>query len=343
MLADMTSELTGAAPGVDYAYAKTLINEAWGDVRREGGWSWQLKQTGFTVPGALANGTVTLTFGSPQVIGDALASAAWLQLGLGTQYGSLLTQRQFRSGGISGAGTMYDIVAMDQTTPTAVVLTLDRPFTDPLVTLTAPVTTQKYSIYQPYITAPVKDFARWLNVFDIANSGWLFVRGDRREVGLVDPQRQRFSNPDRLLALGQDDRVNSSTLGWERYELWPGPQNQFLYMAWFARNGADLVKNTDELPVGIPESMVKARARVRCYEQAEANKDPQNQRGAGADYRFLMGAAEKQYKAELKKARLSDRNKCDIFFSTMHRFRGGPAPTTYDPNSGGVLSQVGIR
>jgi hypothetical protein len=234
---------------------------------------------------------------------------------------------------------MYDIVAFDGVNT----LTLDRPFSDPLTNMTgAAVTEQEYFIYQPYIVAPVKDFRRWLSVYDIANSGWLFTRGDRREVGMSDPQRQIFSNPKQLLALGADARLNSSTAGWQRYELWPGPQNQYLYQAWFVRFGQDLVSLSDELPVGIPESMVKAQARYRCYEQAEANKDPANPRGAGADFRFLMGAALKQYEGELKQARLEDRDKCDIFFTTMHRFGGGPAPTTFDPATGGVRSQVGV-
>jgi hypothetical protein len=335
MFADMYGELQGNVAGVDAAYAQTLIKEAWEDVRRLGGWSFQFGETGFTVPGALSNGTVTLQFGSNQVIGDALASAAWLTA---SQYGSLITQRQFRSGGVSGAGTMYDIIAFDGTST----LTLNRPFTDPLTVMTAPVAVQKYLIYQPYIVAPVKGFRRWLTVFDIANSGWLFTRGDRRETGLDDPQRQIFSNPDRLLALGTDTRLNSSTAGWQRYELWPGPENQFLYQCWYLWFGPDLALPTDTLPVGIPESMVKARARYRCYEQAESNKDAANPRGAGADFRFLMGAADKQYGAELKQARLEDRDKVDIFNTTMHRFRGGPAPVTYNPATGGIRAQVGV-
>jgi hypothetical protein len=337
----MYNELSGNVAGVDQAYARTLINEAFGDVRRMGGWSWQFGQTGFTVPGMLSTGTVTLQFGLAAVTGDANASAAWATA---SQYGSLITQRQFRSGGVSGAGTIYDIVSIDFTVPTAAVITLDRPFSDPLAVMTAPNVRQQYGIYQPYIATPVEDFRRWLTVFDIANSGTLFVRGDRRAIPGPggDPQRQIFANPDRLLALGTDTRLNSSTLGWERYELWPGPQNQYLYQAWFLRFGADLVSPTDELPVGIPESAVKARARYRCYEQAEANKDPQNPRGAGADYRFLMGAADKQYAAEIKQARLADRDKCDIFITTMHRFRGGPEPVTFNPATGGILSQVGV-
>ena len=183
-LIDMIGELQGSVSGIDAAQARTLVQEAWADVRRLGGWSWQFGETGFTVPGALSNGTVTLQFGQATVTGDAIASAAWLTASI---YGSLITQRQFRSGGTSGAGTMYDIVGIDFTVPTAAVITLNRPFTDPLTSMVNPVAVQKYMIYQPYIVAPTKGFRRWLSVFDIANSGWLFTRGDRREISLDRP------------------------------------------------------------------------------------------------------------------------------------------------------------
>jgi len=335
----MLGDIQGSVPNMDAAQARTLINEAWADVRRLSGWSFQQGETGFTVPGMLSTGTVILQFGSPTVTGNAAAVTAWGTLGIGSQYGSLITQRQFRSGGVSGAGTIYDIIGFNAGAGT---LTLNRPFTDPLTSLSAPVPNQEYSIYQPYIPAPVKDFQRWLTVFDIANSGWLLVNADRRLVGRTDPQRQIFANPDRLLGIGEDDRVGSSTLGWERYELWPGPQNQYLYMCWFTRFGADLVNMSDTLPNGIPESMVKAKARARCYEQQEANKDPSNPRGAGADFRFLIGVAMKQYERELNFARLRDRDKVDLFNTRMTRLTGGPAPTTFDPQSGGILSQVGV-
>lgn len=336
-LADMIAELSGNAAGADYAYNKTIVNRAWGDVRRLGGWSFQLQETGFTVPGMLSTGTVTLTFGSDSVVGDANASAAWLTT---SQYGSLITQRQFRSGGTSGAGTMYDIIAFDGVST----LTLNRPFADPLAVMPGPNPTQEYSIYQPYIVAPCQDFRRWLTVYDIANSAWLLTRGDRRAKPGPgdDPQRQIFTNPDRLLGLGTDSRAGSSTYGWQRYELWPGPQNQYLYQAWFVRRGADLVNLDDTLPDGIPESLVLARARARIYEQAEANKSPQNPRGAGADYRFLIGESMKNYKEELKQARLEDRDKVDIFVTTMHRSRGGAYPATFNPSTGGINAQVGV-
>ena len=338
-LGDMIGDVQGSVPNQDAAQARTVINEAWADVRRLGGWSFQFLETGFTVPGMLSTGTVTLTFGSPSVVGNPAAVAAWNTVGIGTQYGSTLTQRQFRSGGVSGAGTMYDIIGY-----AGGVLTLNRPFTDPLTSLAVSVPNQEYSIYQPYIVAPVADFERWLSVYDIANSGWLMVNSDRRDKRGPgsDPQRQIFSNPDRLLGLGQDERVGSSTPGWQRYELWPGPQNQYLYMAWALRFGPNLVNLSDTLPIGIPESLVKAKARARCYEQQEANKDPQNPRGSGADFRFLIGAALAQYERELKYTRLRDRDRIDIFNSKMTRLPGGPAPTTYNNAAGGIMSQVGV-
>ena len=339
-LGDMIGDIQGSVPNMDAAQARTVLNESWADVRRLGGWSFQFIETGFTVPGMLSTGTVTLQFGSPNVIGDANASLAWLTA---SQYGSLITQRQFRSGGVSGAGTMYDIIGINATNPSAVVLILNRPFSDPLTSLILPVTGQEYSIYQPYIVGPCSDFQRWLTVYDIANSGWLKVNADRRARPGPgdDPQRQIFSNPAVLLGLGQDERAGSSTAGWPRFELWPGPQNQYLYQAWGLRFGPDLVNLSDTLPIGIPESMVKAKARARCYEQQEANRDPSAPRGAGADYRFLIGVALKQFGNELQFARLRDRDKVDIFNSTMTRFAGGPAPTTALP-SGAILGQVGI-
>lgn len=340
--ASMYFELAGNVTGVDEAYSKTLVEEAWADVRRLGGWSFQFEETGFTVPGSLATGTVTLQFGNATVIGDANATTAWASA---SQYGSLITQRQFRSGGTAGAGTMYDIIAYDPAgSPPFATLTLNRPFADPLTSLTAPVTVQEYFIYQPYIVAPVKDFRRWLTVFDVGNAAPLNVRGDRRALPgpQGDPQRQIFSNPDRLLAIGADSRSGSSTAGWQRYELWPGPQNQFLYQCWFQRFGAPLVLPTDELPVGIPESLVKKRARYRCYEQAEANKDPQNPRGAGADFRYLMGESKKEYFEELKQVRLEDRDKLDIFTAQMRRFGWGNPPVTFNQQTGLGYGQVGV-
>jgi hypothetical protein len=57
-----------------------------------------------------------------------------------------------------------------------------------------------------------------------------------------------------------------------------------------------------------------------------------------------MGAAEKQYKEELKQARLEDRDKCDLFINTMQRQLGlyGYYPATYNSATGAVSAQVGV-
>ena len=92
-----------------------------------------------------------------------------------------------------------------------------------------------------------------------------------------------------------------------------------------------------------PESLVKARARARIYEQSKAKKSPQNPRGAGADFRFLIGEANKTFTFELKQARLNDRDKVDIFVSTMRRFGNNwYYPATFNQATGAVSAQVGV-
>ena len=106
------------------------------------------------------------------VVGDATASAAWIA---GSNPTSLITQRQFRT----GAGTIYNIIAMDVTTPTAVVLTLDRPWIDSYYLGAG----QGYSIYQPYIVAPVAGFLAWEYFLDVRNVIHLDVNNTRGHLG----------------------------------------------------------------------------------------------------------------------------------------------------------------
>lgn len=332
--AQMYQEITGSVPNVDVSYAATLVNEAWEDVRRLGGWSFQFQQDGFSVPGIVNQGTVTLTFNSATVVGDTNAAAAWNSVVV-----NFLTQRQFRQLG----GTIYNIVAYDGVNT----LTLDRPFTDPLPAYTGPQSSISYMIYQPYFVAPVKDFRRWYAFLDQANTIWLKLNYERKKVDIEDPKRQIFSNPLVVIPFTEDLRITPAsgstpaqpygTYGFMQYELYPQPTAVYCYQRFWERFGADLVNPTDTLPFPITEQLVKARARVRAYEQAEANKDPLNPRGTGADFRFLMGAAMKQYEDELKRARLVDRDRIDMFFTTMTRF-GAPAPLPFYNQQTGVLN-----
>ena len=111
---------------------------------------------------------MTCTLGSNQVTGDAVASAAWLALPF---YWRATTQ-QFRAQGYS----VYSVIALDSTNPNAVVLTLDRPFTDPLPFYSGVA----YQMYGAYIPMPV-GFKRFLSVADMFDCGrWTFGRRGAR-------------------------------------------------------------------------------------------------------------------------------------------------------------------
>lgn len=331
-LITMSQELTGRVPNLDIDLAVTMVREAWHSIRKQRGWSFQLGQGGFAAPGQYAQGTVSIPYGGTQVIGDATATAGWATL---SQFGSLITQRQFRIGG----GTIYDIIAYDTTTnaPFAT-LTLDRPFID----YEANPTGLPYLIYQPYYATPQKDFIRWLAIRDMTNVRWLNVNADydtRRQTDMADPQRQIYTPPLVVLPLGTDTRgqgtVNaSSTLGYMRYELYPQPSSQIVYQSWYEWEGPDLVNDSDTLPDPISEILVKSKALVDAYGSAEANRDPANPRGSGADFRFLVGQYQSMYATELQNCRVNDRERVSMFSAQMSRV-GSPAPfSTFNPATG---------
>jgi hypothetical protein len=339
-LQSMAYELTGRVPNLDIDLAVTMTREAWHSIRKLRGWSFQFGQGGFSVPSQIGSssttppldadfGTCTVAFGSPTVTGDAIASAEWVTA---SQYGSLLTQRQFRIGG----GTIYNIIAADFTDPNAATLTLDRAFIDPLVSYTG----QPYLIYQPYIPTPEKDFIRWLAVRDMTNVRWLNVNADyqeRRNTDMADPQRQIYTPPLMVLPFETDFRPGSSTYGYFLYELYPQPISQILYQTWWLWEGPDLQTPTDILPTPITEALVKWKALTDAFANAEANKDPANPRGAGANFQFLSQFYEAKYEKELKACRINDRERVNLFNAQMTRV-GSPAPfSTFNPATG-VLS-----
>jgi len=328
-LQTMISEMRGAVPGYSALLARTHLREAWKDIRNMRGWSFQLGNGGFGTPPVTNQGTVTVTFGSPTVLGDAVASAQWA---LTSQPGSLITQQQFRL----QLGTIYNIIAADFTNPAAAVLTLDRPWYD-----TTAGSNLGYMIYQCYYPVPVQDFIAWESVVDVNNAIDLVTgtaKKNRDWADQFDPQRQIFSNPGSIIPYGTDQRAGSSTAGWMVYELYPQPQAQYAYQTWYSRLGADLVNPSDTVPFPITEHLVKCLARVKAYEWAEANKDAANPRGAGADFRFLMGAAAKEAAAQIKELRSLDRDRVDMWYTSMSRIKGYGYVTSYSPATGMVTS-----
>lgn len=340
-LSNMIAEMRGAVPNYSALLSRTHLREAWTDIRNMKGWSFQLGVGSISTPGKVSAGTVTVQLGSNVVIADAAATAAWLTAGTPL---SFLSQRQFRV----GAGTIYNIISYDDGSDPAnspnypfATLTLDRYYSD-LVANNNPQPTQGYTIYQPYIATPVKEFEGWEAVCDVTNVIWLKCnasRHDRERIDRADSQRQIFSNPGTLLPYEVDQRPNSSTLGYMMYELYPQPQAQYAYQTWYTWKGPDLSAPGDTLPYPITEHVVKALARVKAYEWAAANVDPSNPRGAGADYRFLMGSAQAQAMDQLKEIRLLDRDRVDLWNSRMSRITGYGPVSTFDPATGQVMSR----
>ena len=327
---NMIAEMRGAVPKYSASLAKTHLANAWNDIRNMTGWSFQLFSGGFGTPGLTNAGSVTVTYGSDQVVGDAAASTAWA---IASIPNGLITQQQFRV----NVGTIYNIIAFDGTST----LTLDRPYYDK-----SAGANQGYSIYQCYYPTPFQDFLTWESVVDVNNAIDLCANGAKKfrdYADQFDPQRQIFSNPGCLIAYGTDQRGAgtpnaSATLGYRMYELYPQPQAQFSYQTWGTRQGADLVNLSDTLPYPITEHLVKSFARVKAYEWAEANKDPRNPRGAGADYRFLMGAVLKEAAGNLKELRSQDRDAVDMWYSVMSRVKGYGYPVTFNPSMGAVIA-----
>ncbi len=332
-LANMISELRGCVSGYSAALARTHLRNAWTDIRNLKGWSFQVANTGYTVPGLVNAGAVTTVLGSPLVTGDATASAAWATASTAV---SLITQRQFRI----GQGTIYNIIAADFSTPTAAVLTLDRPWIDAYYL--GP--TQGYSMYQPYLVAPVQSFQAWEYFLDVRNVIALDVnntRGIWEGVNIADPQRQIFSNPGNLIPHGTDTRQGSATFGYPMFELYPQPQSIYVYQVGYSWAGPDLTDTpgTVAVPGPMTEHVVKTLARVKAYEWAEANKSADNPRGAGANYQFLMQSAMAEYGAQIKEIRMIDRDIYDAFKYQMNRWTNIGVVATFNAATGTVQSR----
>jgi hypothetical protein len=306
---NMAARLVGWVSKLSKDEAYNIVNDAWLDIRNNRLWSFQLGEDGINTPNVINTGSATVVLGTSTVILDAVASAAITGIS-----NPLLTARQFRAQGFS----IYSILTADFTIPTAVVLTLDRVYSDPSgVSL-------PYQIYQAYYPAPVADFKRYIDWRDMVNGFWLDVTSTRREINIGDPQRLYYDFPYWVVGNGIDNRgagtgTPSATLGFPWHELYPNPLSQISYMRWWTRTGVDLVNPSDTLPYPMTEKLVSARARMLAYQWAEGNRDPSVPRGQTADYKFLYQAASTEYEIELRLVGLKDRDLVDMFLTRVLR------------------------
>lgn len=309
----MTSELTGAVPKLPNDYAKTLVNRAWRDVRRQSLWSFLLFESNWTSPSLITGGTVSTTQGSPLVTFDpAVATPAINAIASGGNVPSPITARQFRI----GVGTIYNIWAWNAGTGVA---TLDRPYQEPSAV------GQSYMIFQCYYAAPMKDFWQWIRIRDMVNWNDLITTKQRTDIDMWDPQRTAYYIPTHVVPYIVDMNPDSPTYRYQLFEMWGVPQYVLTYQLYGLRKGADLVNQGDLLPPQIGEDCVMALSRKYAYEFAEANKE--TERSIGSDYRFLMGEANADYKKLFAEYRRQDRATVDNFRTKLER--GWAYPNLY--------------
>ena len=315
-LIDMMAELRGAVPKLAFSYTKTLINRAYKDLRRQSLWSFQLFEGQWIVPPQLAStGVATATQGSNLVNLDATATTAVNALA-STQPYSLITQRQFRI----ASGGIYNIWGYNPTSAPGGLgqLVLDRWYGEPSVT------NSQYIIFQCYLppvvgNSPIRDFRSWISVRDMANFIDLYTeRYQMRDIDVMDPQRTWYGIPSDVVPYQDDQNPASPSYGSLLYMLWGLPTFNVNYQLYGIRFGPDLSAPTDTLPYVIGEDVVIARAKYYAYEWAEANKDL-TPRATGPDFKFLMGAASKEYSDLFRKYRQMDRDRVDNWFALRTR------------------------
>ena len=334
MLIDMVSELEKLVPGLSRIRAKTLVNRAFQYVQDSCLWSFQLQRGGFSTPEVTTAGTISCTLGQNTITGDSVASAAWIAQPL---YWAP-TLQQIRAQGFS----IYSVIAMDITNPSAVVLTLDRPFVDPLPFFTG----VGYQMFQAYIAAPPR-FKRWLTIADMFNCWALDIWTARRTIDLRDPARLYTSNPAMALAMGQDLRGGgtpnqSATYQQQLYELYPNPQTEIAYQTYFVQDWPQLVSNSDTLPPPIDDEVVTQKALTWAYRDAESRKDVMAAKGSGGNYLALKKDSEEDFLVRLKTLRLKDRDAVDSYFADMKSATAGLMPY-YNPMSGTANMGIGYR
>lgn len=284
----MASELVAQVPGIEYLFALTLVNRAWMDVQHRFLWSFLYGTWVLPTPVPVSAGSVTVTIGSPTVIGDAAASAAWQAMGLAIP----ITQRQFRV----GQGTIYDILAFDGTST----LTLGQAYVDP----TAGAGTG-YTIMLNYPVSPVQDFLWFESITDPVSGYQIKTTLTREYVDACDPQRFQSGWP--VAFIPHDINPNAGTLfQYPRIEMWPAPVSGYTYIGTYYRKGSGFASPQSTLPAQMGEDVVMERAKYYAYEWALANQDRVKKIMKTQGFGYLMGQANAHYEQLISDYMLAD-------------------------------------
>lgn len=268
---DLASELAGVLPGLSPTLARTYINRAWRKIRDAKLWSFLIADAAIVCPPAISAGAVTIIQFTNTVELNFFASMALAPFLVGVPSATQL-QIRFTSLVSPSPSEIYNILAVNTTVPTALVLTLDR------VVQEGTNAASSYFIYRAYITPPTSDFLSWVSLNDMVNgfsiggpklnytSGYLDAR---------DPQRLALglSYFCGLYAGNQTGTPQSaSSYGTPIYELWPGSTQGQTWYVRYRRRGVDFVQPTDVQPPGIPDELIIQMALFHfAYPHVQAN------------------------------------------------------------------------
>jgi hypothetical protein len=277
---ELTSQLTGVLPGLSPFLADQYINNAWIDLCNARNWAWLTIDGAVFCPAQITTGTVSITQLSTTVTCSATASTALLAQNLAAT--PTLTNLQIRFGATpQSIGQVYSIVALDQTNPAAIVLTLDRAVVE---TTNA---TSNYQCYRCYITPPVVPgtrFLAWESFTDMVNGWPLKLNSSSAYFDVLDPQRQsqgqaynvgRYeSNRTANVLTGATAPNPNQSAGVPNYELWPHPTSGQTFYVRMKVKGARFLQPFDEIPTNIiePQTIMHVALGKYAYPFALANR-----------------------------------------------------------------------
>lgn len=294
---DYVGQLEGQVPELPYLAAEEFVRQAWTDILKEKRrWSFQFVESWVTVPAQVNTGTVTVTQDVTTVTADASAKTALDAVGA-----SALVGRVFR---VTSTGPIYTISSYSIATG---VITLDRAYYE------ASGSGKAYTVYQPYVTAPVLDFKLWVTFLNVIDNIPLSVNWTKQEIDELDPQRTYSNIPYRVA------HHTDAADGFKRFELWPHPTDRRQFKVVYLRSGPPL-SDTQDLPAIVPVTVLMARAKYRGYEWAQANRS-RSEALKTTDWRFLMGAAQEEYQRHLPSVKIEDDNVYNLQWRPIWRHR----------------------
>jgi hypothetical protein len=260
------------SPELPPPLAQEWVNNAYSMALRAYDW-YNMKQDGtFTVPDSYTTGTITLTQGSPTVIG------------IGTAWDASMVGRQLYP---NSQAPVFTIIAVGG--PTS--LTIDAPWTGATVGL------QPYEITLSYIEMPA-DFESFDSVYDPVLKYRLRTNWTQAQLDIGDAAR--------VLSVGGTPWIfaaaKRSAAGLPRYELYPRIQLARTYGFRYRKVTPELIADSDEIIPPLSASILRMGALAEMELWSGTEQRPRSANMA------VYAARLASYNEELTQAETEDQN-----------------------------------